>query len=126
LQYFRPLLLHVDLLRVPVAKLAEIYPQLALGVAGQGEHVLAVRAGEAKGASAILESALVHAFAGAALLGGELRDCAIVAAVGGAIDAGVDLFLQDVSVAFALYFHLGLGLLWWVQEVDSCLCEREH
>ena len=69
---------------------------------------MAVGTGEAKGAPAVLERAFVHALAGATLLRGELWDCAVVAAVGRAVDAGVNLFLQDVSNAFAFDLHLRL------------------
>jgi len=122
LKDLRSFLLHVDLLGVPVAKLTEIYPQLALGIPRESEHILAVGTGEAKGAPAVLERALVHALAGATLLGGELWHCAVVAAVARAVYAGVDLFLQHVSHAFAFDLHLRLWLLRSLQEVDSCLC----
>jgi hypothetical protein len=121
-----PLLLHVDLLGVPVAELAEVDEKFGLGVAREGEDVLAVGTGEAEGAPAVLEGGLVEALAGPALLGGELGDGAVVAAVGGAVDAGVDLLLQDAPVALALDLHLRLGLLGLLQEVDARLRQRVH
>lgn len=49
-----------------------------------------------------------------------------MAAVGGAIDAGVDLLLQDAPIAFAFDLYLGLGLLGRLQEVDACFGQGVH
>ena len=69
---------------------------------------MTVGTGKAKGAPAVLERAFVHALAGTTLLRGEFWDCAVVAAIGRAVYAGVDLFLQDLSAAFTFNLHLRL------------------
>ena len=61
--------------------MAEINPVFGAGVFGKRKDVLAVGTGEAKAALATLGDAVGHAFAGAALVGAELRDGAVVAAV---------------------------------------------
>lgn len=47
-------------------------------------------------------------------------------AVTRAIDACVDLFLEDAATALALDLDLGLVLLWLVEEVDACLGQGIH
>lgn len=126
LQYLSSFLLHVDLLRVPVAKLTVIDPQLGLGIARESEHILAVGTGKTESALAILDSIFVHSLARSALVGGELGDCAVVTAIVGAVDAGVYLFLEDAAIAFALDLNLRLPLLGLLQKVDSGLCQRVH
>jgi hypothetical protein len=101
LQDLRPFLLHVDLLRAPVAEVAQVNPQLRLRVLVLAENALAVRARKAELALVVLDGALGHAFAGAALVGGELGDGAVVAAVGGAGEAGEDLLLKNRPLALA-------------------------
>ena len=49
-----------------------------------------------------------------------------MATVGGAIDAGVDLLLQDAPIALAFDLYLGLGLLGGLQEVDASFGEGVH
>lgn len=51
----------------------------------------------------------------------KIRDCAIIARIATTIYAGIDLFLKDQSVAFALHFYYWLVLLWLLEQVDSCL-----
>ena len=83
---------------------------------------MAVGAGETIGAFIVFGGALGHTFAGSALVGGKFGDCAVVAAVGGAGQAGEYLLLKDVPMAFAYYFHLGFVVVEGVEKVDVGLC----
>lgn len=47
-------------------------------------------------------------------------------AVGGAIDTGVDLFLKEVTIAFAFDFYLRLGDLGLLEQVDACFGQGVH
>lgn len=43
-----------------------------------------------------------------------------------AVDACVDLLLEDAATALALDLDLGLVLLWLVNEMNACLGEGVH
>jgi hypothetical protein len=63
LQNLGPLFLHVDLLRVPIAKLAVVNPQLRFRIARKSQDILAIWTGIAKGAFTVLYCVFVHSFA---------------------------------------------------------------
>ncbi len=65
-------------------------------------------------------------FTWSADVAGEFRNCAIIAGIATAIDACVDLFLEDKSVTLALHFYDWLVLLWLLEEVDSCFSQWVH
>lgn len=63
-----PFFLHVDLFRIPIAKLTVIYPILRLGITREGQHILTVRTSKAKSTFTVFDSALIHAFARSTLI----------------------------------------------------------
>jgi hypothetical protein len=49
-----------------------------------------------------------------------------MAAIIGAIDAGIDLLLKNAATALALHLYLGLPLLRLMKEVDAGLGQGIH